>query len=49
LIGSQLTGEGFVLKFSGSGRVILSSRSQGSFIDWIFSRRPIDREKEKTE
>ena len=49
LIGSQLTGEGFVLKFSGSGRVILSSRSQGSFLDWIFSRRPIDREKEKTE
>lgn len=42
LVGSQLTGEGFVLRFKGRGRVILSSRSQGSFVDWIFSRRPMD-------
>ncbi len=48
VVQSQLTGEGFVLKFSGAGRVLVSSRNQGGFIDWIFSRRPRDKaEKER--
>lgn len=48
VVQSQLTGEGFVLKFTGTGRVLVSSRNQGGFIDWIFSRRPRDKaEKER--
>ncbi|MDO5532286.1 TIGR00266 family protein [Sutterella sp.] len=43
LVGSQLSGEGFVLRFTGSGKIVVSSRNQGGFIDWIFSRRPIDK------
>ena len=49
VVQSQLTGEGFVLKFSGTGRVLVSSRNQGGFIDWIFSRRPRDKAEKENE
>lgn len=43
LVESQISGEGFVLRFSGAGRILVSSRNQGSFLDWVFSRRPRDK------
>lgn len=49
VVQSQLTGEGFVLKFTGSGKVLVSSRNQGGFIDWIFSRRPRDKAEKENE
>ena len=35
LVNSQTTGEGIVLRFRGSGRVLVCSRNKGGFIDWI--------------
>lgn len=49
LVESQLSGEGFVLRFSGSGRILVSSRNQGSFLDWVFSRRPRDKAEKENE
>ncbi len=43
LIQSQITGEGLVLKFKGSGKVYVCSRSKGSFLDWITASRPTDK------
>ena len=37
LVNSQTTGEGVVLKFRGSGKVLVCSRNKGGFLDWIFS------------
>ena len=39
-VGAATTGEGIVLNFSGTGRVIVSSRNRSSFFDWIGSRLP---------
>ena len=49
LVESQLSGEGFVLRFSGSGRILVSSRNQGSFLDWVFSQRPRDKAEKENE
>lgn len=40
LINSQITGEGVVLKFRGTGKVIVCSRNKGGFLDWIFANSP---------
>ena len=49
LVESQLSGEGFVLRFSGSGSILVSSRNQGSFLDWGFSRRLRDKAEKENE
>lgn len=38
LVNSMTTGEGVVLRFSGSGRVIVCSRNQGNFVTWLSAR-----------
>lgn len=43
LVNSQTTGEGIVLKFRGSGTVLVCSRNKGGFVDWIFASRPTDK------
>ena len=40
VVGSIKTGEGVVLRFKGSGSVLVASRAQGAFIGWIASRLP---------
>lgn len=35
LVNSQTTGEGVVLKFRGTGKVLVCSRNKGGFLDWI--------------
>ena len=35
LVNSQTTGEGIVLKFRGSGKILVCSRNKGGFLDWI--------------
>jgi uncharacterized protein (TIGR00266 family) len=35
LVSSVTSGEGVVLKFSGSGKVLICSRNRNSFIDWL--------------
>jgi uncharacterized protein (TIGR00266 family) len=40
LVNSQITGEGVVLKFRGTGKVIVCSRNKGGFLDWIFANSP---------
>lgn len=37
LVNSQTTGEGVVLKFRGTGRVLVCSRNKGGFLDWVFA------------
>ncbi len=38
LISSATTGEGLVLKFSGQGKVVLSSRNRDSYVQWLGKR-----------
>lgn len=40
LVNSQTTGEGVVLKFRGSGKVLVCSRNKGGFLDWILGNMP---------
>ncbi len=40
LLHSQTSGEGIVLKFSGTGRLYVCSRNRGGFVDWMLSRMP---------
>ncbi len=35
LVNSQTTGEGIVLKFRGSGKILVCSRNKDGFLDWI--------------
>ena len=35
LVNSMTSGEGVVLKFSGSGRVVVCSRNRGDFVGWM--------------
>ena len=43
LVNSQTTGEGILIKFKGSGRVLVCSRNKGGFLDWVFSNRPTEK------
>ncbi|MFM1890639.1 MAG: hypothetical protein RLZZ565_1396 [Planctomycetota bacterium] len=40
VVGSIKSGEGVVLRFKGSGSVLIASRAQPAFIEWISSRMP---------
>lgn len=40
LLHSQTSGEGIVLKFSGTGRLYVCSCNRGGFVDWMLSRMP---------
>ena len=40
MVGSMKTAEGVVLRFSGSGSVLVASRAQPAFIGWLSSRMP---------
>ncbi|MGA1016929.1 MAG: TIGR00266 family protein [Phycisphaerales bacterium] len=40
VVGSIKSGEGVVLRFKGSGSVLIASRAQPAFIGWISSRMP---------
>ncbi|MCH2144077.1 MAG: TIGR00266 family protein [Phycisphaerales bacterium] len=40
VVGSVKTGEGVVLRFKGSGSILVASRAQPAFIGWISSRMP---------
>lgn len=40
LLNSQTSGEGLVLRFTGTGTVYICSRNQSSFLGWIFSNTP---------
>ena len=40
VVGSVKTGEGVVLRFKGSGNILVASRAQPAFIGWISSRMP---------
>ncbi len=40
LVQSVVTGAGIVLKFTGSGRVLVSSRSRTAFLSWILGQLP---------
>lgn len=40
LFHSQTSGEGIVLKFSGSGTLYVCSRNRGGFVDWLFNQLP---------
>lgn len=40
LVNSQTTGEGVVLKFRGTGKVLVCSRNKGGFLDWILGKMP---------
>ncbi len=40
MVGSAKTGEGVVLRFKGSGSILVASRAQPAFIGWISSRMP---------
>ena len=40
LVNSQTTGEGVVLKFRGTGKVLVCSRNKGGFLDWILGNMP---------
>ena len=40
LLHSQTSGEGVVLKFSGTGTLYVSSRNRGGFVDWLFNQQP---------
>ncbi len=42
LLNSQTSGEGLVLRFSGTGTIYICSRNQGSFLGWIFQNNPAD-------
>ena len=46
LVNSQTTGEGVVLKFRGTGKVLVCSRNKGGFLDWILGNMPAAREHE---
>ena len=38
---SQISGEGFVLKFSGTGKIWVSSRNRPGFLAWIIAHLPV--------
>jgi uncharacterized protein (TIGR00266 family) len=40
LVNSVTSGEGMVLRFSGSGKVVVCSRSRAAFLAWLSSTRP---------
>ena len=40
VVGSIKTGEGVVLRFKGTGSILVASRAQPAFIGWISSRMP---------
>lgn len=40
MVGSVKTGEGVVLRFTGSGSVLVASRAQPAFINWLSGRMP---------
>ena len=40
VVGSVKTGEGVVLRFKGTGSILVASRAQPAFIGWISSRIP---------
>ena len=40
MVGSVKTGEGVVLRFRGTGTILVASRAQPAFIGWISSRMP---------
>lgn len=40
LVQSQISGEGMLLKFTGTGKVIVCSRNKGTFVDWILRQQP---------
>jgi uncharacterized protein (AIM24 family) len=40
VVGSVKTGEGVVLRFKGTGKILVASRAQPTFIGWISSRIP---------
>ena len=40
VVGSVKTGEGVVLRFKGTGKILVASRAQPAFIGWISSRIP---------
>ncbi|MDE0888407.1 MAG: TIGR00266 family protein [Phycisphaerales bacterium] len=40
MVGSVKTGEGVVLRFKGTGKILVASRAQPAFIGWISSRIP---------
>ncbi len=40
VVGAVTTGEGVVLRFTGQGKVLVSSRAQPAFIGWLSSRLP---------
>lgn len=44
VVGSQMTGEGIVLRFTGSGRVLMCSRNRGGFIAWITKHLPLPKQ-----
>lgn len=43
LLHSQTSGEGVVLKFSGTGTLYVCSRNKGGLLDWILSSMPQDK------
>ncbi len=40
IMGSMMSGEGIVNRFSGSGKVYVCSRNRGGFLNWIASQLP---------
>ena len=40
VVGSVKTGEGVVLRFKGTGKILVASRAQPAFFGWISSRMP---------
>ena len=40
LVNSVTSGEGMVLRFSGSGKVVVCSRSRAAFLSWLSSTKP---------
>lgn len=40
LVNSVTSGEGMVLRFSGSGKVVVCSRSRAAFVAWLSSSKP---------
>ena len=46
LVNSQTTSEGIVLKFRGSGRILVCSRNKGGFLDWIMGNVRMQKEAE---
>ena len=43
MVGSVKTGEGVVLRFTGSGSILVASRAQPAFIGWLSTRMPSDK------